>query len=144
MRRGLAFFLLLAACTVAAAGCGGDEPADPVSVVQDWSKALNAGDDVAAAALFADDAVVIQGGEQTTLTDQEDARSFNASLPCGGRIVETAQDGEEVTATFTLTRRPEHMCDDTGGTAVAVFTVVDGKITLWHQLPSGAAGSQTA
>ena len=50
----------------------------------------------------------------------------------------------EVTATFTLTRRPGHMCDGTGESAVAVFRVSDGKITLWHQLPAAPAASQTA
>jgi limonene-1,2-epoxide hydrolase len=145
MRRGLAFCLLTLVCAVAVGGCGDDGTADPVSVVEGWSKALNAGDNEAAADLFADNAVVVQGGEQpATLAGPEDARAFNASLPCGGKIVETALDGNEVTATFTLTRRPDHMCDDLGGTVVAVFTVVDGKITLWHQLPSGAAASQTA
>ena len=40
-----------------------------------------------------------------------------------------------MTATFTLTRRPDHMCDGTGESAVTVFTDQDGKITLWHELP---------
>ena len=28
------------------------------------------------------------------------------------------------------------MCDGTGESAVAVFRITDGKITLWHQLPT--------
>jgi SnoaL-like protein len=144
MRRRPAFCLLALLSAAVVVGCGGDEAADPVSVVEHWSQALNAGHDGAAAALFADGAVVIQSGERRSLTDQEDARAFNASLPCGGKIVETSQDGDDVTTTFTLIRRPDHMCDDTGGTAVALISVIDGKITLWHQLPSGAASSQTA
>ena len=36
------------------------------------------------------------------------------------------------------------MCDGTGESAVAVFGITDGKITLWHELPAAAADEQTA
>ena len=109
-----------------------------------WSQAINASDDEAAAKLFASDALVIQEGRQTRLTGPAEALAFNASLPCGGKIVKQSVAGNEVTATFTLTRRPGHMCDGTGESAVAVFRISDGKITLWHQLPSRAPDTQTA
>jgi len=125
------------------AGCGGSDAKTPEEVVSSWSRALNAGDNEAAADLFADGAVVMVG-QRTTLADHEDALAFNASLPCGGRIVEQSRRGDDVTATFTLTRRPDHMCDDTGETSMILFRVEDGKITLWHQLPSGGASTQTA
>ena len=99
---------------------------------------------VAAAGLFAKDAVVIQDGQRTILASDADALAFNASLPCGAKVVGKKTSGDDVTTTFTLTRRPGHMCDGTGEAAVTVFTIVDGKITLWHQLPSGAADLQSA
>ena len=34
--------------------------------------------------------------------------------------------------------------DETEASAVAVFTVEDGKITLWHQLPSSDSPTETA
>jgi len=87
---------------------------------------------------------VIQDGQRTILASDADALAFNASLPCGAKVVGKKTSGDDVTTTFTLTRRPGHMCDGTGEAAVTVFTIVDGKITLWHQLPSGAADLQSA
>jgi limonene-1,2-epoxide hydrolase len=113
-------------------------------VVESWSQAINASDDDTAANLFAPAAVVIQDGRQTTLKGKPEALAFNSSLPCGGKIVKTSIAGNEVTATFTLTRRPGHMCDGTGEAAVAVFRVIDGKITLWHQLPPVSTETQAA
>jgi limonene-1,2-epoxide hydrolase len=144
VRVALTFFLLTAVFAVLVAGCGGSEKKPPEEVVSAWSQALSAGDNEAAADLFADGAVVIQEGRQQTLNDHEDAVSFNSSLPCGAKVVKQSTKGDEVTATFTLTRRPGPMCDDTGATAVTVFSVEDGKITLWHQLPSGDAPTQSA
>ena len=144
VRVSLAFFLLTAVSAVLLGGCGGSDAKTPEEVVSSWSQALNGGNDEAAADLFADGAVVIQAGQQQTLSDHEKAVAFNASLPCGAKLVEQSRNGNEVTATFTLTRRPGHMCDDTGGAAVTVFTVEDGKITLWHQLPSGAAATESS
>lgn len=142
MRSRPVFALLLLVFAFCLAGCGDEKSTDPSDVVTSWSQAINASDDEAAARLFAEDAVVIQEGQQTRLTGEPEALAFNSSLPCGGRIVEQSVAGNEVTATFTLTRRPGHMCDGTGQSAVAVFRVTDGKITLWHQLP--ATGGQSA
>ena len=125
-------------------GCGSDEPSDPAAVVESWSQAINASDDDTAAGLFAPAAVVIQDGRRTTLNGRPEALAFNSSLPCGAKIVKTSNKGNEVTATFTLTRRPGHMCDGTGESAVPVFRITDGKITLWHELPVEAADEQTA
>jgi hypothetical protein len=143
MRRPRVFLLLLVAFAASVSGCGTKEQ-DPEGIVQSWSQAINAGDDEAAAALFADGAVVIQAGRRTTLTGQGEARAFNASLPCGGEIVEQSLDGDEVTATFTLTGRRAHRCTGTGETAVALFRIADGKIVLWHQLPTPESATETA
>ena len=142
MRRLLAFLLLILVFAAAVSGCG-SKAEDPTEVVESWSKALNAGDDAAAAGLFADDATVIQGGQTVKLAGHDEALSFNASLPCGGEIVEQSLAGNEVTATFSLTERPGHTCDGTGHTAVAVFEIMDGKIVVWHQLPTPEPGAQS-
>lgn len=139
------FLLLIVGFAVAAAGCGGSGGGkDPAAIVESWSRAINASDNEAAADLFADAAVVIQGGRRFTLPGHEAALSFNAALPCGGRIVDQALDRGDVTATFVLTRRPGHVCGGTGATAVAVFRIASGKITLWHQLPTVAPDTQSA
>ena len=144
MRLPAAFVLLLLLFVVGLSGCGGDSTKDPTKVVESWSQAINASDDETAAGLFAPDAVVIQDGRRTTLSGEAEALAFNSALPCGGKITKTSIDGDEVTATFTLTRRPGHMCDGTGEAAVAVFQIADGKITLWHELPADTADEQTA
>ena len=144
MRRLPVFLLLLLVFALALTGCGGKKSTDPSDVVSSWSQAINASDDETAAGLFAPDALVIQEGQQTRLPGEAEAFAFNSSLPCGGKIVKQEVAGNEVTATFTLTRRPGHMCDGTGEAAVAVFRITDGKITLWHQLPSDAAPTQSA
>ena len=113
-------------------------------MVESWSQAINASDDETAAASSPRLRVVIQDGARTTLEGEPEALAFNSSLPCGGKIVKTSVDGNEVTATFTLTRRPGHMCDGTGESAVSVFRVIDGKITLWHQLPPDSRAAARA
>ena len=144
MRRLPVFLLLMLVFAVSLTACGGKKSTTPTDVVTGWSQAINGGDDEAAAKLFAPDAVVIQAGRQTRLPGEVQALAFDSSLPCGGKIVKQSITGNEVTATFTLTRRPDHMCDGTGESAVTVFRITDGKITLWHELPAAAADAQTA
>jgi len=143
VRRLLAFLLLIPVFAAVVFGCG-SKANDPTAIVETWSKAVNASDDEAAAGLFADDATVIQGGQTVRLAGHDEALSFNASLPCGGKIIEQSLAGNEVTATFALTERPGHTCDGTGHTAVAVFRIADGKIVVWHQLPSTEPDTQSA
>jgi limonene-1,2-epoxide hydrolase len=144
MRRPAAFLLLMLVFAAGLAGCGDDKSADPVKLVESWSQAINASDDETAAALFGPNALVIQDGHRTRLPGPDQALAFNSSLPCGAKITTTSVKSNEVTATFTLTRRPGHMCDGTGESAVAVFRIEDGKITLWHELPSTAGDGQSA
>ncbi len=96
---------------------------------------MNAGDNEAAAKLFAQGAEVIQG-RSFVLETEEEATFFNASLPCSGEIVELESDGDTVTATFRLGNRETSPCDAPGAEATAQFRVRDGKIVLWQQLPS--------
>jgi hypothetical protein len=130
--RSLAFALLAAAALVA--GCGGHAASSPESVARAWSKAINAGDNDAAARLFAPGAIVIQD-QQIVLRTRADAVAWNGGLPCAGRITDLAVDGDRVTVTFVLGRRPGQICGGPGQKAAAVFTVHRGKIVLWHQIP---------
>ena len=73
--------------------------------------------------------------QQIVLRTHADAVAWNAGLPCAGRITDLAADGERVTVTFVLGRRPGQICGGPGQKAAAVFTVHRGKIVLWHQVP---------
>jgi hypothetical protein len=137
-RVGLAFrTALVAAVAALGAGCGGGPPS-PESVVRAWNESVNSGDNEAAAELFAPGAQVIRAGRSFTLQTEAQAIRFNASLPCSGEIVDLETAGETVTATFLLADRGTIECDGPGAEVTAAFRVRDGKIVLWHQLPSPA------
>jgi hypothetical protein len=126
----IAAILLLA---VALAGCGSHQ-ASPESVARAWSTALNRNDNQAAAKLFAPGAQIVQTGVLLTLRTHAQAVTWNAGLPCGGRIANVQQQSrDQVLVIFSLTDRPGHQCDGPGDAAAALFTVVHGKIVLWHE-----------
>lgn len=98
-------------------------------------RALNRDDNKRAAALFANDAHVIQGSDET-LNGSKGALEWNRLLPCGGAIQSvTREKPDEVLVVFQLTERPGHTCDGPGQFAAAIFQVERGKIVLWHQVP---------
>jgi hypothetical protein len=113
-------------------GCGGGSNRE--DVVRAWSKALNAGDNEAAADLFAPGAQIVQSGRAVRLESHEDAVAWNAALPCSGKILELSTEGDTVTATFLLDNRTTSPCDAPGAQATAAFRIEDGRIVLWHQL----------
>ena len=101
--------------------------------MRSWSAALDRNDNEAAARLFADGAHVVQDDE-LVLANHADAVHWNASLPCGGRLLTIAEQGaSQVLAVFRLEERPGHRCDGPGTMAAAIFRVSGGKIVLWHQ-----------
>jgi hypothetical protein len=112
-------------------------PRTPAQVVRAWSKALNAGDDKAAGALFAPGAVAIQGPFGYRLRTTKSAVLWNSGLPCAGKIVRLVVKGKVAVATFRLGHRPGHACDGPGQLAAARFTVVHGKIARWEQVVPG-------
>lgn len=125
--------LAAALCLVlAAAACGGHAARSPESVVRAWSNALNRNDNDAAARLFADGALIIQGGRQR-LSTHADALRWNAALPCGGQLLSLRRSGEDVVAVFRLDNRPHHVCDGPGAEVQATFRVVRGSIVVWVQ-----------
>ena len=148
MRR---ILLPLGLLAVLAAGCGGgdapaadpapaprsDAAATPGAVVRAWSRAMRRGDIDAAARLFAVPAVIANGTSPINLDTRAAVRRFNASLPCGSRVVATEQRQGLTIATFTLTERPGARCDGTGNTAKAAFEIRGGKIVGWIRVADG-------
>jgi hypothetical protein len=124
---------LLALVAVALVGCGGHGTRSAEDVARSWSAALDRNDNEAAGWLFADGATIVQNGE-LVLASHADAVRWNASLPCGGKIVSVSARGKtDVLVVFRLEERPEHRCDGPGARAAALLRVRDGKIVLWHQ-----------
>jgi limonene-1,2-epoxide hydrolase len=104
--------------------------------VRAWSDALNHGLNGDAAALFASGAIAVSGtGEEIVLRTRADATAFNASLACQGEIIAISTDANRVTATFRLDQRGTFSCPAPLTVDTTVFTVEDGKIVRWEQLP---------
>jgi hypothetical protein len=121
----------------ALAGCGSAQPSAE-SVLRAWSQELNAGDNNAAAKLFAPGARVVQSGVVLRLKTYDEALAWNRALPCSGKIVSVTSDGDTASATFVLGNRQTSKCDGPGQRATALIRVRKGKIVLWHQT-SGTA-----
>jgi hypothetical protein len=108
----------------------------PAAVVRAWSAALNRGDNQTAANLFAKNAVVAQPGYTLPLKTHKLAVLWNKSLPCAGHILWIIVRKNVADATFLLSdRSPAQPCDAPGTRAHAAFTVANGKITAFVQLP---------
>jgi hypothetical protein len=125
---------------VLAASAPATTPKTPAQVVRAWSKALDASDDKAAGALFAANALTIQGAFVVRLKTAKSAVLWNSGLPCAGEIVRLRVAGNVVKATFVLGHRKGHKCDAPGQLAAAKFTVVKGKITRWEQVAPDPTG----
>jgi hypothetical protein len=124
----------------AAAGeVAGDADPEAVEVISAWSEALRGGDITAAAKLFAIPSVAENGPILGRLDSAQDARVFNRSLPCGGRLIRADTEGEFTTATFRLTERPgPGSCGSgTGQTAKTAFLIRNGEIVEWRRVGVG-------
>lgn len=135
---------LIAATTLAA--CGGDDPeipggADPAEaqVIDEWAMTLREGDVDAAARFFAIPSVAENGPVPIRIRDLNDARLFNASLPCGAELTNATPEGDFIVATFRLTERPgPGSCGPgAGATAQTAFVIEEGKITEWRRVAAG-------
>lgn len=115
------------------AGCGGSD--SPEQVVRGWSDAINHDRNDDAAELIAPNAKIVQQGRAFLLLARADARRFNASLPCQGKIVALSTEGNRVRATFLLDNRGTFACGGVGTTDTAVFTIRHGRISVWELLP---------
>lgn len=135
--------VLVVAALIAAASTNAADataPKTPAQIVRAWSRALNAGDDRAAGALFARGAIVIQGPFIVVLKTAKSAVVWNAGLPCSGDIIRMRVKSNIAVATFRLGQRPGHKCDGPGELAAAKFTIKRGKITRWEQVPPDSGG----
>jgi hypothetical protein len=150
-RRGLAIVVL----ALAVAGCGGSDDkssgSNPnrhrslplhaarsadVRVIRGWVDALRAGHVAAAARFFAVPAIVQNNSPLIRLDTAAQVRAFNASLPCGARLVKTFVLGRYVAATFVLKERPGgHCANGTGHLAATAFLIRNGKIREWRRVP---------
>jgi hypothetical protein len=138
---------LVAAAAIAAAplGCGGEDDdsdsneipggADPeaAEVIRDWADDLRGGDLEAAADHFKLPSLAQNGSAPLQLTNRDEVRAFNASLPCGAELTEAETHGRFTIATFELTERPGagECGTGVGETAKTAFVIEDGLITRW-------------
>jgi hypothetical protein len=125
------------------AGCDSSSP-DPVHakldplhsyngrVIRGWLLALERQDYEQAAYYFAPGAIIDQG-RPYRLRTPEQARNFNASLPCRADLVALKDEGRTVLATFSLREGPGGRCS---GPVKVRYTIRKGKFTEWRQLPN--------
>lgn len=127
---GVALLLALTACG------SGSEPS-ATAVVRDWSAALDAYDNERAASLFAPNIAIVQGDQLIRLRTHAQALSWNARLPCAGKIRSLRQNGSAVEVTFHLRNARHRQCQDPAGAEATVMLVVEhGKIILFDQIGS--------
>jgi hypothetical protein len=111
----------------------GTRAADPaaVRVIRAWVDAERRSDMARAARYFSLPAVVANGGPPQLLRTRLAVRLWNASLPCGARLVEAVAYRGYTVARFRLTQRPGQRCDGTGDTASTAFKLRRGLIAQW-------------
>jgi hypothetical protein len=148
----------LVAVALLATGCGGGDDssstttteipggADPeaVHVIDEWAKTLSEGDVKGAAEFFAVPSVATNG-PTFEIESPEDARAFNAALPCGAKLIEAHPRGEFVIAVFRLTERPgPGTCGGGVGEKAATAFVISsvGKITEWRRVTVEGGGTR--
>jgi hypothetical protein len=130
---------------IAGAGCGSDEKdaevpggADPdaVAVIKDWADELRSGNVDAASARFAIPSTVQNGTPPLRLTNLDEIKAFNESLPCGAVLTEAAPAGNFTIATFELTERPGagDCGSGVGETAKTAFVIHEGHIAEWRRV----------
>jgi hypothetical protein len=133
----------LALWTPACGGSGGRDTGgsrgsapSPEAVIRAWADTLRSGNIKRAAAYFALPATVQNGTPPFHLTTRSEVIAFNASLPCGARLLRTSSFGRYTTAVFRLTERPGRgRCGSgTRQTARTAFIVRNGKIREWRRL----------
>jgi hypothetical protein len=124
--------------------------ADPglVQVVVDWARAESSGDNEAAASYFALPSFA-QNGFTFHIETFDQARKFNASLPCGAIVEEAVEEGRYIIVTFRLGEKANsNDCGaGAGHTARTAFLIEHGKIVEWrrvadeetHPAPSASA-----
>jgi hypothetical protein len=113
-------------------------------VIADWAAAVRSGDVARAAGFFTLPAIVSRPGDGTLQVNSEQvAQAFNASLPCGARLLATNPAGRYVVGTFLLVDNARRRCADRGDIARVGFVFGDAerprRFTEWWQLASPEA-----
>jgi ketosteroid isomerase-like protein len=105
-----------------------------------WAAAVRKGDSERAASFFSLPAIVAQS-DTIQLATHEDAKAFNAGLPCGARLLEVQHAGRFVIGTFRLTERPGQTCQASGQRVRVAFVILQRHFTEWREIPDtpGAA-----
>jgi hypothetical protein len=108
-------------------------------VIADWAAAVRRGKSGKAAAFFDLPAIVFQPGHTALqVNTPQIAEAFNASLPCGAKLLATNPDGRYVVATFVLVKR-HRACPGEGSLARVGFVFGDQRhprrFTEWWQVP---------
>jgi hypothetical protein len=116
-------------------GCGGDGGPRDEEVIRGWVQAVSAGRYERAAGYFAPGAIVEQV-EEIRLDTTADAVAFNRALPCRADLTDVEDEGDTSLAAFRLRRGPGGPCE---GAARVRFTIRDGLIREWRQLPEAPA-----
>ena len=121
-------------------------PADPAQakVIRDWTDALRGGDVRAASALWTIPSKVQNGTPVIELSSRAAVRLFQASLPCGALVTESAGAARGFTiVTLRLTQRRGGDCGSGAGSrARTAIRVRDGKIAEWYRLPDDPDGDR--
>lgn len=111
--------------------------------IQGWSDELRHGDVDGASAYFSVPSRVSNGGPTLLdLTTKAQVKAFNASLPCGAKLLRTRRSVDSfVVGVFELTDRPGSTCDAEKGAQASVAFLIDddGHIVGWIRAdePSG-------
>jgi hypothetical protein len=109
-------------------------------VIADWAAAVRRRDAATAAGFFDLPAIVYQPGHTALqVNTPQIAEAFNASLPCGAKLLGTNPDGRYVVATFVLVKTGSTPCKGEGGLARVGFVFGDlrhpRQFTEWWQVP---------
>ncbi len=109
-------------------------------VIAHWADAVRRGDPDRAAGFFDLPAVVYQPSLRSALqvNTPQIAAAFNASLPCGAKLIGTNPDGRYVVGTFVLVSVGTAKCDGEGDLARVGFVFGDQRhprrFTEWWQV----------
>jgi len=116
---------------------GAPANAGQLKVIRAWTDALRGGDVAAASAQWAVPARVQNATPLIELSSRAAVRLFQASLPCGARVTDSAGAPRGFTiVTVRLTRRRGGNCGSgTGNSARTAILVRGGKIVEWYRLP---------
>lgn len=114
-------------------------PADPeqLKVIRAWTDALRGGDVAAAGAQWAVPSRVQNATPLIELRSRAAVRLFQASLPCGALVTDSAGAPRGFTiVTVRLTKRRGGDCGSgAGSSARTAILVRGGKIVEWYRLP---------